>query len=314
MRTLKPKKLQKGDVIGIISPASSPDDLTKIEKGVKYLEKLGYRVEVGKNVGKERGYLAGEDSERLEDFHSMFRNKFVKAIISVRGGYGSARLIDKINYKLIKQNPKIFVGYSDITALQNAIFSQTGLITFAGPMLAVDFWQEEVNSFTEEHFWKMITSNKKVGKLCNPSDEKFFILSKGSAKGRILGGNLAVLTTLLGTKYFPKMKGEILLVEDIGEPPYRVDRFFNHLRLANVLNSVSGVILGRFVDCYENDPTKKSLTLNQVIIDFLENIRKPVIYNFKHGHISENITVPFGLKCNLNASRGIVEILENAVS
>ena len=314
MRIIKPKKLQKGDVIGVISPASSPDELTKIEKGVSYLEKLGFRVEVGKNVGKERGYLAGEDSERLEDFHNMFKDKNVKAIFSVRGGYGSGRLLDKINYKLIKQNPKIFVGYSDITAIQNAIFSQTGLITFAGPMVAVDFCQDEVNGFTEEHFWKIITSNKKIGKLSNPNDEKFFILSKGLGKGRILGGNLAVLTTLLGTKYFPKMKGEILLIEDIGEPPYRIDRFLNHLKLANVLNSVSGIILGRFVDCYENDTSKKTLTLNQVILDYFENIKKPVIYNFKHGHIDENLTIPFGLKCNLNASRGIVEILENAVS
>jgi len=313
MRTLKPKKIQKGDIIGIISPASSPDDLTRIEKGVTYLEKLGYRTEVGKHVGKERGYLAGEDSERLEDIHYMFRNKNIKAIFCLRGGYGSARLLDKLNYKLIKQNPKILVGYSDITALQAAIYSKTGLVTFAGPMLAVDFWQDEVNEFTEENFWKLITSNKKIGKLINPNEEKFFILSKGSAKGKILGGNLAVLVSLLGTKYFPKMKGEILMIEDIGEPPYRVDRFLNQLRLSNILNSVSGVILGRFVDCYENDSAKKSLSLNQVIIDYFENLKKPVLYNFKHGHIAENLTVPFGLKCNLNASRGIVEILENAV-
>ena len=117
MRVIKPQRIRKGDTIGIISPASSPDDLTRIEKSVNYFEKLGYRVEVGKNVWKERGYLAGEDSERLDDFHAMFKNKNVKAIFCVRGGYGSGRLLDKINYKLIKENPKIFVGYSDITAL-----------------------------------------------------------------------------------------------------------------------------------------------------------------------------------------------------
>jgi muramoyltetrapeptide carboxypeptidase len=313
MRAIKPQKIRKGDTIGIISPASSPEDLTRIDKSVKYFEKLGYRVEVGKNVGKERGYLAGEDSERLDDFHAMFKNKNVKAIFCVRGGYGSARLLDKINYKLIKDNPKIFVGYSDITAMQLAIYSQTGLVTFAGPMPAVDFWQDEVSEFTEENFWRLITSNKKVGKLINPNEEKFFLLSKGKTEGRLLGGNLALITSLMGTKYLPAFKNSVLLLEDIGEPPYRVDRFLNQLRLGNILHDTGGVILGRFVDCYENDTSKKTLTLNQVIIDYFEKLNKPVIYNFKHGHIAENISIPFGLKCNLNATRGIVEILENAV-
>jgi len=313
MRVIKPQRIRKGDTIGIISPASSPDDLTRIEKSVNYFEKLGYRVEVGKNVWKERGYLAGEDSERLDDFHAMFKNKNVKAIFCVRGGYGSGRLLDKINYKLIKENPKIFVGYSDITALQLAIFSHTGLVTFAGPMPAVDFWQDEVSKFTEENFWRLITSNKKIGKLINPNGEGFYLLAKGKTEGRLLGGNLALITSLMGTKYLPSFKNSILLLEDIGEPPYRVDRFLNQLRLGNILHDTSGIILGRFVDCYENDTSKKTLTLNQVITDYFEKLNKPVIYNFKHGHISENISIPFGLKCNLNASRGIAEIKESAV-
>ena len=313
MRVIKPQRIRKGDTIGIISPASSPDDLTRIEKSVNYFEKLGYRVEVGKNVWKERGYLAGEDSERLDDFHAMFKNKNVKAIFCVRGGYGSGRLLDKINYKLIKENPKIFVGYSDITALQLAIFSHTGLVTFAGPMPAVDFWQDEVSKFTEENFWRLITSNKKIGKLINPNGEGFYLLAKGKTEGRLLGGNLALITSLMGTKYLPSFKNSILLLEDIGEPPYRVDRFLNQLRLGNILHDTSGIILGRFVDCYENDTSKKTLTLNQVITDYFEKLNKPGIYNFKHGHISENISIPFGLKCNLNASRGIAEIKESAV-
>jgi len=243
----------------------------------------------------------------------MFKNKNVKAIFCVRGGYGSGRLLDKINYKLIKENPKIFVGYSDITALQLAIFSHTGLVTFAGPMPAVDFWQDEVSKFTEENFWRLITSNKKIGKLINPNGEGFYLLAKGKTEGRLLGGNLALITSLMGTKYLPSFKNSILLLEDIGEPPYRVDRFLNQLRLGNILHDTSGIILGRFVDCYENDTSKKTLTLNQVITDYFEKLNKPVIYNFKHGHISENISIPFGLKCNLNASRGIAEIKESAV-
>lgn len=313
MRSMKPKKLNSGDVIGIISPASSPDDPTRIEKGVRYLEKLGYRVEVGKNVGKERGYLAGTDEERLSDLHDMFGNKEVKAIFCVRGGYGSGRLLDKIKFNLIKKNPKIFVGYSDITVLQMAIYQKTGLVTFAGPMVAVDFWKEEVDPFTEENFWDLLTKKRKIGKLHNPKDEHFFVLNKGRGEGKLFGGNLALLASIMGTHYFPSMKDAILLLEDIGEQPYRVDRLLNQLKLANIFKQANGVILGRFVDCYESDETKKTLTLNEVIADYFNGMDIPVIYNFKHGHISSNLTIPFGVKCKLNASRGFVEITESAV-
>jgi muramoyltetrapeptide carboxypeptidase len=313
MRIIKPKRLKQGDVIGIISPASSPDDLTKINMGVEYLEKSGYRVEVGKNVGSQNGYLAGSDSQRLSDLHNMFGNKLINAVFAIRGGYGSGRLLDKIDYRLIRNNPKIFVGYSDINALQMAFFTKTGLITFAGPMVAVDF-NGELNPFTEELFWRSLTSNKKIGKIKNPGNEKFYLLNKGKAEGRILGGNLSLLVSLLGTEFFPKMNGSILILEDINEPPYRIDRMLNQLRLAKVLNQVAGVILGHFVDCYEHDPSKVSLTLNEVIVDYFQNLKKPLIYNVKHGHLKENITIPFGLKCILNASRGIIEIAENGVS
>ena len=313
MGIVKPKRLKPGDTIGIISPASSPDDLIKINNGVQYLEKLGYRVEVGKNVGSQEGYLAGSDSQRLSDLHDMFKNKDVKAIFSIRGGYGSGRLLDKIDYKLIRSNPKIFVGYSDINALQLAFFEKTGLITFAGPMVAVDF-HDEVSPFTEEIFWRTITSNKKIGKLQNPKGEKIFVLTKGRAEGRILGGNLSIISSIMGTQYLPKFNGAVLLLEDINEAPYRIDRMFNQLKLAGVFKQIKGIILGRFVDCYESDPEKRTFTLNDVVMDYFQNLKLPVIYNIKHGHIKDNITIPYGIRCVVNASRGYVEITENAVS
>ncbi len=312
MGIIKPKRLKPGDAIGIISPASSPDDLTKINSGVKYLEKLGYRVEVGKNVGSQEGYLAGSDTQRLADLHYMFKNKQIKAIFSIRGGYGSGRLLDKIDYKLIRNNPKIFVGYSDINALQLAFFAKAGLITFAGPMVAVDF-HDEVSAFTEEVFWRTITSNKKIGKLLNPRKEKFYVLNKGRATGRILGGNLSLLNSLMGTEYLPKLKDAILLLEDIHEAPYRIDRMLNQLRLTKILKQIRGVILGHFVDCVESDPTKQTFTLNEVIVEYFQDQKMPVLYNVKHGHIKDNITIPYGIKCVLNASRAYIEIPENAV-
>ncbi|MEG8946093.1 S66 peptidase family protein [Rosettibacter firmus] len=312
MGIVKPERLRTGDVIGIISPASSPDDLSKIDKGVSYLEKLGYRVEVGKNVGKQRGYLAGTDEERLSDLHEMFKNKNIKAIFTLRGGYGSTRLLNKIDYKIIRNNPKIFVGHSDINALQLAFYTKCELITFSGPMVAVDF-QDEIDPFTEEFFWRVITSNKKIGKIQNPKGEKFFVLSKGKTQGKILGGNLTLLTSLMGTEYFPQLKGSILVLEDINEEPYRIDRMLNQLKLAKVFEQISGVILGDFINCYEHDPDKKTLTLNEVILDYFGKMKMPVLYNVRYGHVKEKITFPFGVKCSLNSSNSSIEILDSAV-
>lgn len=312
MTLQKPKRLNKKDVIGLISPASSPDEFSRVERGVKYLESLGYRVKVGANINKSHGYLAGSDQERLDDLHSMFKDKNVKAIFSLRGGYGAFRLLDKIDYRLVKNNPKIFVGYSEITALQMAFLEKAGLVTFAGPMVAVDFY-DEVSPFTNEMFWNVITSNKKIGKLSYPENQKLPFLQKGNSSGRIIGGNLAVFTHLLGTPYFPNLTGKILMIEDIGELPYRVDRMLNQLRLAGVFKKVKGIILGRFVDCHEHDPNKKTLTLGEVIADYINPVKVPSIYTFPHGHIKDFVTIPFGLKVNLNATKGTVEFAEGAV-
>ncbi|WKZ70728.1 MAG: LD-carboxypeptidase [Melioribacteraceae bacterium] len=312
MKILKPKRLQKGDVIGIISPASSPLDSSLIEKGTSYLERLGYKVEIGKSVGKVLGYLAGSDAERLNDIHSMFRNKNIKAVFSLRGGYGSARLLDKLDYNLIRKNNKIFVGFSDITALQLALYHKAGIITFAGPMVATNF-SAEINSFSEEFFWDLITKNRKIGKLKNPNEEKFFVLNKGRGEGKLLGGNLSTIISIMGSKFFPSFRNSILMLEEINEPPYKIDRMFNQLRLANIFNSVKGIILGRFVDCYETDKSKNTLSLNEIIVDYFKNLKIPVIYNVKHGHISDLITLPIGLNTKLNASKGFIEIAETGV-
>jgi len=312
MRLIKPEKLKKGEIIGIISPASSPLDPSKLASGVKYLEKLGYRVEIGNNVGKVNGYLAGTDQERADDLNSMFRNKNVKAIICVRGGYGAFRILDKINYKLIRDNPKIFVGFSEITAIQTAILHNAGLITFAGPMVASDF-ANGLSSYTEEMFWRVITSNKKLSRLKYPGQTRLSAITKGSATGRILGGNLAVFNALIGSPYFPLLKDRILLLEDVAELPYKVDRMFNQLKMLKVFNKVKGIVLGRFVDCYEHDPMKKTLTLGEVMEDYLNDLKIPVVYTFPHGHIKDKLTVPIGLNIKMNATKGFIEYTEGAV-
>jgi muramoyltetrapeptide carboxypeptidase len=313
MTFTKPKKLMKGDLIGLISPASSPDDLSLIESGVRYIEGLGYHTILGKNVGKIRGYLAGTDNERAEDIHQMFSDKKVKAVFCLRGGYGAFRLLDKIDYKIIRNNPKIFVGFSEITALQMAFLQKANLITFAGPMVIPNF-SKEVSSYTEENFWRMITSNKKPGRIKFPKLNRLSFISPNEAAGIMVGGNLAVFTSLLGTRYFPGLKNKILFLEDISEPPYKIDRMFNQLRLNNAFKKVKGIILGRFEDCKEIDEKKKTLTLEEVCSDYLGSIKIPAIHSFPHGHIKDMVTLPIGIRIRLNAAKGYLEFLESVVT
>ncbi|NCQ16991.1 MAG: LD-carboxypeptidase [Ignavibacteria bacterium CG_4_8_14_3_um_filter_37_9] len=312
MHLQKPKKLLKGDTIGIVSPASSPDDLSRINKGAAYFENLGYSVEVGKNVGKYYGYLAGSDEERIEDLHAMFANKNVKAIICVRGGYGSPRLLDKIDYRLIKKNPKIFVGYSDITALQLAFLRKANLVTFGGPMVAVDF-HGEINQYTEENFWRTVTSVKKTGKVILPGNEQLQQITKGKAEGEITGGNLSLVLALLDTVFLPKMKNKILFLEDVDEAPYKIDRMLNQLSISGLLKKIAGLVLGEFTDCEEKDADKKTLPLQEVLQKHLGDLRCPVIKNFPHGHREANFTIPFGIRTKINADKGYVEFEEAAV-
>jgi muramoyltetrapeptide carboxypeptidase len=312
MNYLKPKKLLKGDLIGIISPASSPDDLSLIKSGVKYIEGFGYQTILGKNVGKIRGYLAGTDAERVKDIHEMFSDKKVKAIFCLRGGYGAFRLLDKIDYKLIRNNPKIFVGFSEITALQLAFLKKANLITFAGPMVLPNF-SKEVSTYTEENFWRIITSNKKPGRIIFPKINMLSLISSNEVSGIIVGGNLAVFTSLLGTGYLPELKNKILFLEDISEPPYKIDRMLNQLRLNQVFKKVKGIILGSFLDCSESNERKKSLTLEEIWSDYFSSINIPVIHSFSHGHIKDFLTVPIGTKIKFNATKAFVEFTESGV-
>lgn len=312
MSYTKPNRLKSGDLIGIISPASTPNDHSLIEKGIKYIESFGFRTLPGKNLGKTRGYLAGSDKERVDDIHQMFSNKKVKSIICLRGGYGAFRLLDKIDYQIIKKNPKIFVGFSEITALQMAFLQKANLITFAGPMVASNF-ASEISEFTEENFWFSVTSQNKSIEI---NFSKYQIISKqktGITSGRLIGGNLAVLTAMIGSRYLPSLKNNILFLEEISEPPYKIDRMLNQLRLSGIINEVNGIILGNFIDCEESDKKKKSLTLTEVLKDYFGELKVPVIHSFPHGHSKNIITFPIGIKINVNADKGINEFLESGV-
>ncbi|MDR3668037.1 MAG: LD-carboxypeptidase [Ignavibacteriaceae bacterium] len=310
MDIIKAKKLNRGDVIGIISPSSPVSDRERLDGSVSYFESMGYRVRVGKNVLKERGYLAGTDEERVEDIHSMFLDDEVKLIICLRGGYGAARLLDKIDYNIIKKHPKIFCGYSDITVLQNAIFKKTGLVTLAGPMAGVDFYKD-INEWTAENFWKTVTSGDPV-KISNVDGAGLKSLIVGKAEGRLIGGNLSLFSSLSGTEYLPEPKGTILMLEDVGEVPYKIDRMLNQLRLSGYVERIAGVLLASFTDCIETDPLRKSLTLEEVMSDYFNNnLHVPVVYNLNHGHVTNNLTIPIGVKVRLDGDNCRLEFLES---
>lgn len=312
MKTLKPPRLRKGDLIGIISPASTPSAQEKIDKGVQYLERLGYRVKVGRNVMAQHGYLAGTDEERAEDLNSMLRDRAVRAILAIRGGYGTPRLLHLVDYKAVRRDPKILVGYSDLTGLQLALHRKTGLVTFSGPMVGVEMWNS-IDPFTEEHFWRVITSAARIGSLQNPEGERLVGYNRGKAAGALLGGNFSLLASLLGTRYLPGLRGAVLVLEDVDEAPHRVDRMFTQLHHAGILQSINGLVLGAFTDCVPSDPSKPHLTINQVLEEAVEQVRCPVLANLQYGHIPRKLTLPIGIQAILDSRNGTLKLPESAV-
>jgi muramoyltetrapeptide carboxypeptidase len=312
MEILKPPRLRKGDLIGIVSPASAPSAREKIDKGVQYLERLGYRVKVGQHVMAQYGYLAGTDEQRAQDLNDMLRDPAVRAVFAVRGGYGTPRLLDLVDYRAVRRNPKIVVGYSDLTALQLALFRKTGLVTFSGPMVGVEMW-DNIDPFTEEHFWRVVTSSARIGSLLNPDGERMIARNKGKASGALIGGNFALLASLLGTPYLPNLRKAILVLEDVDEAPHRVDRMFAQLHHAGITGSIAGLILGKFTDCVPSDPSRPYLTIEQVLEDAVRRITCPVLMNLQYGHIARKLTLPIGVRALVDTRSGGVKVLEGAV-
>ena len=309
---LKPPRLRAGDLIGLVSPASAPSSAEMIERGVRYLERLGYRVNVGKHAATVRGYLAGTDDQRSADFNEMIHNPDVKAIIAVRGGYGSTRILSMIDYKALRRQPKIIVGYSDITALQLAIFCRTGLVTVSGPMSGVEML-DNIDPYTEENFWRIITSRSKIGQLKNPADEPLKTLHTGVGVGRILGGNLATLSALHGTSFAPSFKEAVLILEDVDEAPHRIDRMLSQLQNAGIFAKIAGLVFGKFTDCVPTDPSKPYLTIDQIFDNVAHHVDVPVVSNLQYGHIPKKLSIPIGLKAKVDAKKGVIEVLEGAV-
>ncbi|MDA7026173.1 LD-carboxypeptidase [Bacillus sp. CLL-7-23] len=295
---IKPEKLQEGDMVGIIAPASPPVS-KKLEIGVKYLKELGLHIKMGRAIWKKHGYLAGSDEERLRDLHDMFQDPSVKAVICACGGYGTARIAQQIDYCLIKDNPKIFWGYSDITFLHTAIQQNTGLITFHGPMLSSDIGSEDVHPRTKHSFQQLF---QKMNLHYTEEISPLEIVVPGNAKGRLIGGNLALLVTTLGTQFEIDTKGKLFFIEDIDEEPYRIDRMLNQLKLAGKFADAAGILLCDFHNCLPKK-REESLSLKEIIHDHITPFEKPTLSGFKIGHCSPNIAIPIGAEGVLNTEK-----------
>ncbi|HTP13788.1 MAG TPA: LD-carboxypeptidase, partial [Bacteroidota bacterium] len=230
----------------------------------------------------------------------------------VRGGYGSTRILSLVDFKALKRQPKIIVGYSDITALQLAIFCRTGLVTISGPMSGVEML-DKIDPYTEENFWRIVTSRTKIGSLKNPEGEPLRVLRDGVAAGRILGGNLATLNALLGTSFAPSFKEAVLVLEDVDEAPHRIDRMLSQLQNAKILEKISGLVFGKFTDCVPTDPSKPYLTVDQILENIAHQVKTPVLSNLQYGHIPKKLSIPIGLRAKVDGKSGTMEVLEGAV-
>ncbi len=291
-------RFSEQSTFGVVSPAYFPKT-ERLRTGIEYLQQRGFKIKEGRYLCEPYGYFAGTDEERLADLHAMYRDHEVDIIMCTRGGWGSLRLVDQLNYDLIRENPKPLIGYSDITTLQLAIWARVGIPSFSGPMLAVELGKG-IAPFTEQHFWGQLL-NSGSGYEFNFSTTKTTIFKPGQAAGRLLGGCLALVTTLLGTPYSPDYHGAILFLEDTGEKPYRIDRYLAHLQQAGVFTQINGLILGEFLDC-NPDPGEISFTLFEIFEHYFGKVDYPVLLDFPYGHGEHIFTMPLGVIANLDTS------------
>ena len=311
----KPKRLEKGMTIGVVSPASPSFYRSDIQRGIESLESWGYKAVPGKHLSKRYEYLAGTDGERAEDMNEMFSRKDIDAVFVTQGGYGSARILRYLDFDTIQNNPKIFVGFSDITSLHLAIRKVTGLVTFHGPGMS-RFNSEELTRYTEDHLFMAVSSSEAIGKIA-PADEKKYIhiIHGGKARGEITGGNLTLICATLGTPYEIDTAGRILFFEEIETEPWIIDHMLTHLMNAGKLQDAAGIIVGECKNCepFKHNPGfPVTFSLEDVLEDFLAPLGVPVICGLPLGHTRDLATIPIGVQAFLDADEGALFIEECA--
>jgi muramoyltetrapeptide carboxypeptidase len=307
---IRPPVLERGDTVGIVAPAG-PVNRQRFEAGVLVLQGLGIVPVFSETILERELYFAGGVQRRVDELHEMFRLPEVKAIICARGGYGSNYLLPHLNLELIAKNPKIFCGYSDLTTLLTHLHDELGLVGFHGPMLAKDFAQPDGVNLKSFSFASSGQPDWRITSADSPPMES---ICAGEAEGKLYGGCLSLLVASLGTPYEIRTEDTILFLEDLGEWPYRIDRMLMHLRYAGKLEKVRGIIFGEMLEC--SPPAGSSYTLQQVVARVLGDLKIPVAFGLRSGHVSaENITLPIGVRARLTvAESATLEILEAATT
>jgi muramoyltetrapeptide carboxypeptidase len=329
---IKPRRLKKGDTIGIVAPSNSASlvDPKIIDIGIRNLESKGFILRFGNNIQEKRGHTAGTVQQRLEDLMNMFEDPEVNAIMSVMGGFNSHQLLHYIDYEIIRENPKVFIGFSDITALSNAFLLKSGLINFSGPAF-VTFCQPDLPEYTERYFDEILIEGKRstisaseewaedawwrepinFGKREWKANPGWDVFRSGIAEGSCVGGNISTLMLLAGTDYWPDMEGSILFLdEDDGETPQTIDRYLTQLRHIGVYDEISGMVLGRL-------PTKvgfsKEDTLSMILEEATRGYDFPIVSGVDFAHTDPIITIPLGVRCMVDADNQRIELMESAV-
>ena len=309
---LLPVPLALGDTVGLVSPSSATDEHMSLQLAQEAMEALGFKVKMGAHAFARRGHLADSDAERAGDLNAMFADREVKAVICMRGGSGAGRLLPLLDYERIRRNPKILLGYSDITALHCAIQAKTGLVTFHGPM-GSGSW----NRFNVDQFQRVLLQRELVqyqnkleaGDELVPRRNRTTTITPGKVQGELVGGNLSVLVALAGSPYMPDFRGKVLFLEDVSEAPYRIDRMLSTLKLMGALDQIAGFIFGDCSDCNPGGGYG-SLTLEQILDDYIRPLKIPAYSGAMIGHIREQFIVPVGGKVELDADAGSFRMLE----
>jgi len=314
---IKPKALRPGDTVGLITPATYVSDPDRLQLAARTMKFFGLKFKTGRSVGKRDGYLGGSVQQRVDDLHEMFRDPEVRGVFCIRGGYGAGQLLDRIDYDLIRRNPKIFLGYSDITTLHLAIHKKTGLVTFHGPVVMSKF-----SPYTREYFKKALFSTAPIGRVTNPPDSDplrpahtLRTIVPGRARGALIGGNLSLVAGLMSTPYEIETQGRILFLEDVDEQPYSIDRMMTQLRLAGKLGAAAGVIFGECNNCRprELQPSfESSFSLGEVLDTMLAGLKAPVLSGLTIGHTDDQATLPLGVAATLDSEKGELVIDESA--
>lgn len=312
-KLLRPRALEIGGTIGIVAPGSPPGR-RRLRAGVAFLKQQGFKVKIHSQCYRSFGFLAGRDEVRAQALHAMFADPDIDAILCARGGVGCLRLLPLLDFGLIRRNPKIFVGYSDLTALHLAIYQRCRLVTLHGPMVASELGPK-VPHFTARHLFRSLRDGRPPGVVSIGGKRKpFTIIRPGCASGPLLGGNLSLVCRLVGSGYLPDFAGALLFLEDINEEPYRIDNFLSQLRLSGILNHVAGVVFGNFVDCEPEDAEKPSFSLREVLFDHFSHMPYPVIWGVPFGHGKKTITIPHGVQGTVDTRARRFSIDEAAVT